>query len=82
MNRTLIALAAILMTPGLALASDTSSRYVYGDAAPASAKAQGGVVLNSFGMQSVTTDESRMIDSSTTASTRAGNGLVTSLRDQ
>lgn len=34
MKKTILAIAAILATTGLAAANDTSSRFVYGDAAP------------------------------------------------
>lgn len=34
MKKTILAIAAILATAGLAAADDTSSRFVYGDAAP------------------------------------------------
>ncbi|MGB3389843.1 MAG: hypothetical protein WBA88_17875 [Pseudaminobacter sp.] len=34
MKKTILAIAAILVTTGVAAANDISSRYVYGDAAP------------------------------------------------
>lgn len=48
MKKTILAIAAILATTGLAAANDISSRFVYGDAAPQmnTPAAQGGVGLS------------------------------------
>ena len=85
MAQILIATTALLMTSGISMADNTSSRYVYGDAAPVSSTSRDGFAVNSAGtasMQSIAVKETRSVDNSTTASTRATRGFSTTLRDR